>query len=142
MNLINNKGGKVSVNHYDTGGYIGEWNSDDGRLAVLHQKELVLNKDDTANFLDCINTIRDMSALNGFISEAITRSVANMVLELGKVKGGNGDFITNNSNFSSNAVNNFNITAEFPNANNIDDIRQAILSLPNIASQYVANNNK
>ena len=64
MNLINNKGGKVSVNHYDTGGYTGEWNSDDGRLAVLHKKELVINKDDTANFLDGINTIRDMSALS------------------------------------------------------------------------------
>ena len=89
MNLINIKGGKVSVNHYDTGSYTGEWNSDDGRLAVLHQKELVLNKDDTSNFLDGINTIRDMSALNGSISEDITRSVANMILELGKVKGGN-----------------------------------------------------
>ena len=76
-----------------------------------------------------------MSALNGSISEAITRSGTNMILESGKVKGGNGDFITNNSNFSSNAVNNFNITAEFPNTNKVDDIRQAILSLPNIVNQ-------
>jgi len=31
---------------YDTGGYTGEW-SNDGRLAFLHQKELVLNAEDT-----------------------------------------------------------------------------------------------
>ena len=34
---------------YDTGGYTGNWNSSDGKLALLHKKELVLNKDDTKN---------------------------------------------------------------------------------------------
>ena len=33
--------------------------------------------------------------------------------------------------------NTFNITAEFPNANDVEEIRQAILSLPNLATQYV-----
>jgi hypothetical protein len=36
-----------------TGGYTGEW-GDSGKLAVLHEKELVLNKNDTANFLDAL----------------------------------------------------------------------------------------
>jgi hypothetical protein len=35
---------------FDTGGYTGEWDSS-GRLAVLHQKEIVLNAHDTENFL-------------------------------------------------------------------------------------------
>ena len=36
---------------FDTGGYTGEWGSY-GKLAVLHEKELVLNKNDTKNYLD------------------------------------------------------------------------------------------
>jgi hypothetical protein len=34
----------------DTGGYTGEWGSY-GKMAMLHEKELVLNKEDTKNFL-------------------------------------------------------------------------------------------
>jgi hypothetical protein len=36
----------------------------------------------------------------------------------------------------------FNITAEFPNANDVNEIREAIMSLPNLASQYIARNVK
>lgn len=128
---------------YATGGYTGEWDngSTDGRLAWLHQKELVLNADDTKNFLSGINTIRDMSAANGSIGNAITGAVANMIAQLSGYRSAGSSYpgITNSS---ANTENNFNITAEFPNATNVDDIRQAILSLPNIASQYINNNNK
>jgi hypothetical protein len=34
----------------DSGGYTGEWGPY-GKLALLHEKELVLNKGDTENFL-------------------------------------------------------------------------------------------
>ena len=44
---------KKSSIGYDTGGYTGDW-SGEGRLAMLHQKELVLNKKDTANMLDAV----------------------------------------------------------------------------------------
>ena len=40
-----------------TGGYTGEW-GDSGKLAFLHEKELVLNADDTANFLEALNISR------------------------------------------------------------------------------------
>lgn len=43
--------GKISI--FDTGGYTGEFSG--GKLAILHEKELVLNKDDTANLLKTIN---------------------------------------------------------------------------------------
>jgi hypothetical protein len=52
-----------------TGMYTGEW-GDSGRLAVLHQKELVLNAKDTENFLDGIGVLRqitnqiDLSVMN------------------------------------------------------------------------------
>ena len=126
---------------YATGGYTGTWNngSSDGRLAVLHQKELVLNESDTKNFLSGINTLRDMSAVNGSISDSIARAIANTIVDLGQRKTG---VITTATNNSSSTENYFNITAEFPNASNVDDIREAILSLPNIASQYIASNNK
>jgi hypothetical protein len=37
----------------DTGGYTGEWGHS-GKLAMLHEKELVLNANDTSNFLDAL----------------------------------------------------------------------------------------
>jgi hypothetical protein len=42
-----------------TGGYTGEWGSE-GKLAFLHEKELVLNADDTANFLNALTISRDL----------------------------------------------------------------------------------
>jgi hypothetical protein len=42
---------------YDTGGYTGEWGPD-GRIAMLHQKEIVLNAHDTENFLSAIEIVR------------------------------------------------------------------------------------
>ena len=46
---------------YDTGGYTGEWGPE-GRLAMLHQKEIVLNAHDTENFLAGINILRDITS--------------------------------------------------------------------------------
>jgi hypothetical protein len=43
----------------DTGGYTGEW-GDSGKFAMLHEKELVLNAEDTKNFLDALNISRDV----------------------------------------------------------------------------------
>jgi hypothetical protein len=40
-----------------TGMYTGEWGSE-GKLAILHEKELVLNKEDTANMLAAVGMIR------------------------------------------------------------------------------------
>lgn len=131
-----------TIRQFATGGYTGTWGNgdDNGRLAVLHQKELVLNKDDTANFLSGISMLRDMSSLNGSISNAIASSVAGMIYQLSKTK--TGTINNSNTNNNSNINNTFNIEAEFPNAENVNEIREAILSLPNLASQYIANNNK
>lgn len=41
--------------------YTGDWGAD-GRLAILHEKELVLNKQDTENMLSAVNVIRDLSS--------------------------------------------------------------------------------
>jgi TP901 family phage tail tape measure protein len=45
---------------YKTGGYTGDWGSSEGRPAILHEKELVLNKFDTANLLKVIDVTRNL----------------------------------------------------------------------------------
>jgi hypothetical protein len=42
---------------FDTGGYTGEWGPE-GRLAMLHQKEIVLNAHDTENILSIVDMVR------------------------------------------------------------------------------------
>jgi hypothetical protein len=43
----------------DTGGYTGAWGNS-GKLAVLHEKELVLNKSDTENILSAVVATRQL----------------------------------------------------------------------------------
>ena len=45
---------------FDTGGYTGEWGSE-GKIAMLHEKELVLNKEDTENLLEAIRLLKGVS---------------------------------------------------------------------------------
>ena len=49
---------------FDTGGYTGDWHSTEGKLAILHQKELVLNARDTENFIQLRDILRDMDIGN------------------------------------------------------------------------------
>lgn len=66
--FYNDKDGKLSAYHYDsakkydTGGYTGSWGSSEGRWAILHEKELILNKKDTENLLTIIKIVRDLAS--------------------------------------------------------------------------------
>lgn len=57
-------------NFMDTGGYTGDWNDrgigeKNGKLAILHKKELVLSASDTENMLSAVEIVRDiMSGIN------------------------------------------------------------------------------
>ena len=44
---------------FDTGGYTGQWGQS-GKWALLHEKELVLNADDTTNFLASLEILHDI----------------------------------------------------------------------------------
>lgn len=115
--------GKKTVKKFDTGGYTGNWNSNQGRMAILHEKELVLNKADTANILQAVNIVRDLNeALNSIQGGYSLGSFAN---NLG------------NMNNSSGVSQNIQITAQFPNAVNHSEIQQALLNLANKTSQYI-----
>lgn len=105
---------------FDTGGYTGSWGSE-GKLAILHQKELVLNAHDTQNLLDSVSVLRSIvSKLGGNISARL-------------------DGLKNNAGLVASAANqidqNVNIQASFPNVNSKKEIEEAFSELVNLAAQ-------
>lgn len=107
---------------FDTGGYTGSWGSY-GKLAILHEKELVLNAHDTENFLASMNVLERIlqvldlqtlsSQIGGILSTPSFSNVSNGTLEQ-----------------------NVHIEASFPNATNHSEIEEAFSNLVNLASQY------
>ena len=109
------------IRTFDTGGYTGNWGPE-GKLAFLHQKELVLNAADTENFLSAIGIIRE-------ISQAIDlQSLASQFSGLSSVG--------YNSNTSNVLEQNVHIEASFPNVSEHLEIEMALNNLVNTASQY------
>lgn len=111
----------ATLQTFDTGGYTGSWGQS-GKLAMLHEKELVLNSDDTKNFLAGINILRDI--VQAIDLQAMYAS--NTTIAASGVASANRTFAQEVS-----------IHAEFPNAVNHNEIEQAFDSLINRAAQYV-----
>lgn len=108
---------------YDTGGYTGAWGST-GRLALLHEKELVLNKEDTRNLLDAVSILRTvMGNFNG-----------NIMTRLDSIKSGFTNILSSNSEELKQDVH---IEANFPNVDSKKQIEDAFANLVNIAAQRV-----
>lgn len=105
---------------YDTGGYTGEWGQD-GKLAVLHQKELVLNASDTANMLDIVNVVRDI--VQQIDAQALYSRGRRFDLPRIETR-------------AETLEQNVHIEANFPNATSHQEIEQAFDNLINLASQY------
>ena len=122
---------------YDTGGYTGDWSDGSGKLAMLHSKEIVLNKEDTANLLSAVESVRSITSLGSNIASSISSGIASLI---GKMLNFNTNLGSIGTTTTPAAENNnvFNINAEFPNANNAEEIREAIMSLPTLASQYLS----
>lgn len=115
---------RSQISGYDTGGYTGEWGNT-GRLALLHQKELVLNKEDTQNLLNAVNVMR-----------VITNSIGAKILDRLAVATANNSF-TNGLNGA--LEQNVHIEAQFPNVKNSYEIENALNNLINSAAQRVQN---
>lgn len=49
--------GKTPLYSFDTGGYTGDWSGDEGKLGVLHKKEIVLNENQTEHILEAAKTM-------------------------------------------------------------------------------------
>lgn len=115
---------------FDTGGYTGSWADGSGRLAWLHAKELVLNAQDTKNILAAVDAIRDVSSLASGLDQA-----AHLRL-LGMMYGS----LSNKVSSKKQALEQYvTITANFPNATNTKEIKDALHNLVNVASQHAFN---
>ena len=109
---------------FDTGGYTGNWNSKEGKMAMLHEKELILNKQDTSNILMAVSIVRTLSAKLSDMTNNMMNSI--------------------NSHNTAAAIpiqdqtleQNVKIEASFPNVKNSNDIEQALNNLVNTASMY------
>lgn len=124
---------------YDTGGYTGTWSETEGldsdakngKLAILHQKELVLNETDTANILKAVEYVREMAqemSSNGIMADLADRynTWSTKVSELQQSLAGQ------NGNIDQTV----NVNAEFPNATSAEEIKTALNDLANAAIQY------
>ena len=135
LQLIGKDGKMSQYLGFATGGYTGDWAGGDGRLALLHSKEIVLNEADTANFLSAVNMIREIASFGNSIEESIMSGISSFMNQFsggfGNIKGGN--------NTSKQTV--FNINAPITSTATTDEIQNAILQLPNLASQYVSRTN-
>ena len=115
----------VLVSAFASGGYTGEWGPE-GKLAMLHEKELVLNAADTQNLLHVME-IMDQVIKN--IDLSASAAASSRIHSPG--------ITSSNSTLEQQVT----IHAEFPNATNHSEIEQAFDTLINRASQY-ANRNR
>ena len=118
------------LSRFDTGGYTGNWNSKEGRMAMLHEKELVLNAKDTKNILAAVNSVRTMqSIITSLDLNALAvkkQMISNLTAPIIAKEG-----LTNN-----NLDQNVQIEANFPNVRDARQIEEAFDNLVNMASQY------
>ena len=108
-----------------TGMYTGAWGPE-GRLAILHEKEIVLNKEDTKNFLHATDILRSIA--NVIDLNAMSNQLANLSATV--YSGTNGSLEQS-----------VHIEANFPNATDRNEIEEAFNNLINTASQYANRKN-
>lgn len=117
---------------FKSGGYTGEWGPS-GRLAIIHEKELILNQDDTNSL---INIIRDYGKLKSSNSMDILNLSFNDIIS--KFKSIINKINLNNQNQV--AAQQVSIEASFPNVSVASEIEDAFNDLLNRAAQYASLN--
>ena len=92
-------------------------------MAVLHEKELVLNQQDTENLLAAVGFVRDITQMLSLNASIASTGLGNLFT--GEI-GSGGGYLDQNVT----------IHAEFPNATNHSEIEEAFSNLIGLASQY------
>lgn len=113
-----------TIARFDSGGYTGDWTENDGKVAILHSKELILNQDDTVNMLQAmalLKTISNTIDLNAMFASGMLNNLTAPSIH---------------SNSSSALEQDVHITAEFPNVTDKNEILAAFDNVINLASQY------
>ena len=113
----------------DTGGYTGEWGSN-GKLAILHEKELVLNPNDTSNLLEALKIAKEnymqsiqTQRLQSLYEQQMIASTEQLT---------SAAFQNNTGSLQQDVT----IHAEFPNVTERNEIAEAFKTLVNEASQF------
>lgn len=106
---------KTDLVGFRSGGYTGNFGND-GKAAILHEKELVLNKADTSNILEVVKIVRDYASM----IRQIIGAGANAV-----VKGAGGDIQQT-----------VQINADFSGVKSSFEIEKAFANLGNRATQF------
>ena len=118
---------KKDLEGFKTGGYTGNWNGENGKVAMLHQKELVLNADDTRNILDAVKIMRTMGDIVINRISALSNGISSpngIAADMDSIK------------------QNVTINADFPNVESSKEIEDAFNNLMNIATQKIHERNK
>ena len=113
---------RIDISGFKTGGYTGEWGPE-GKMAMLHEKEIVLNQQDTANFLMAIDMLDNILA-------TIDSYTMNQMLGGFLQSPGYGNLSTET------LEQNVHIEASFPGVTDRNEIEEAFNNLVNKASQY------
>ena len=129
---------------FRTGGYTGDWSGPDGKFALLHQKELVLNATDTKNILAAVQELRSLNL--DYLTSNIKTKASNIL------SGMLSEFATAQSTLASslqaagidNQVldQNVHIEASFPNVKDAKEVEAALNNLTSRASQYIHSSEK
>ena len=119
----------VTPPKFRSGGYTGEWGND-GRLAVLHQKELVLNEDDTKNMLSAVQILRSIPY--SVIAQSLVNSSMNTASALSGINSGiSGLSAAAGGDTTKTMV----VNADFSGVHDADEIYQALVELENYGLQ-------
>ena len=137
-----------------SGGYTGNWNSSQGKVAILHQKELVLNEDDTRNILKGVSIAKDLdnlmsqkTLLNNIAESLFNSQLQNLAALMTEMDSftslpSEASLFTDGSSSDLNVEQPVYITANFPAVTSRYQIEMAFEDLKNQASQYIYNNKK
>lgn len=132
LDYSNSTSGRIMK--YATGGYTGDWGSD-GRLAVLHQKELVLNQEDTKNMLAAVQSIRELAP--SMIAEMRARisgaATASQSLFGSRYSGMRSAFDRKITELAQSVQ----INADFPGVRDAIEIKEALESLVRTSAQRI-----
>lgn len=121
---------------FDSGGYTGQWtdkgSTNNGKLAILHEKELVLNAEDTKNILAAVDTVRSISdSLRGQALETTNSYTSDLDTATPIVT----------QPITQSVQQDVHIDATFPNVTDHNEIELAMNNLINTASQKVMEKN-
>ena len=126
---------------FKTGGYTGEWggstNSNElssGKLAILHQKELILNESDTSNVLKAVELLRTIAVDK--IANSILNAAKASANILANVNTSAVQSMANSiTNETDNSYRNMTVNADFSGVRSADAIYEALRNLENVSMQ-------